>query len=196
MHNAMSKYVFRCFGTILLFILTTWLFNPTYAATAITVTSANKVVTIGLSRSGPLNTTLATLDAFIQVESANKIINTRSVQPPATLVSLYTARYAAIFVESADKLVGLGAVTPASPLRDTYSTIKKRITVVGADHVGLKSVVPIILDGGVPTSTMLRAALLPATEPTSTPTMPAETMSPTVPMTTTPLANETQTPAP
>lgn len=177
-------------------LLTVVQYPVAQAASTITVTSANKVVSIGLRRSGPLNTTLATLNAFILVESANKVINTRSVQPPAALVSLYTARYAAIFVESADKLVGLGAVTPASPLRDTYSTIKKRITVVGADHVGLNSIVPIILDGGVPTSTVVPAAVLPATEPTSTPTMPAETMSPTVPMTTTPVANETQTPAP
>ena len=186
---------YTTFILLITVLLTVVQYPIAQAASAITVTSANKVVTIGLRRSGPLNTTLATLNAFILVESANKVINIRSVQPPATLVSLYTARFAAIFVESADKLVGLGAVTPASPLRDTYSTIKKRITVIGADHVGLKSVVPIILDGGVPTSTVVRAALLPATEPTSTPTMPAETTVPTVPMTTTLLANETQTPA-
>lgn len=188
-----------CYTTLILLIavlLTVVQYPVAQAASTITVTSANKVVTIGLRHSGPLNTTLATLNAFILVESANKVINTRSVQPPAALVSLYVARYAAIFVESADKLVGLGAVSPASPLRDTYSTIKKRIIVVGADHVGLNSIVPIILDGGVPTSTVVRAALLPATEPTSTPTMPAETTFPTVPITTTPLASETQTPAP
>ena len=187
---------YTTFILLIAVFLTVVQYPITQAASSITVTSANKVVTIGLRRSGPLNTTLATLNAFILVESANKVINIRSVQPPATLVSLYVARFAAIFVESADKLVGLGAVTPASPMRDTYSTIKKRIIVVGADHVGLKSVVPIILDGGVPTSTVVRAALLPDAEPTSTPTMPAETTVPTVPMTTTLLANETQTPAP
>jgi hypothetical protein len=168
----------------------------TQAASNITVTSANKVVTLPLRRSGVLNTTLATLNTFILVESANKIINIRSVQPPVTLVSLYVARFAAIFVESADKTVSIDATTPATSLTETYASIKKHITVEGADNIGLNSVVPIILDGGVPTSTVVRAALLPATEPTSTPTMPAETMSPTVPMTTTPVVNETQTPAP
>jgi hypothetical protein len=81
-------------------------------------------------------------------------------------------------------------------MTETYASIKKHITVEGADNIGLNSVVPIILDGGIPTSTVVRAALLPATEPTSTPTMPAETMSPTDPMTTTPVASETPTPAP
>jgi hypothetical protein len=191
----MNKPLFHFF-IFLTLTFTLRLFTPAYAATAITVTSANKVVTLPLRRSAGLNTTLGTLNAAIFVESANKIINIRSVQPPAVLVSLYTARYAAIFVESADKIVGLGAVTPATPLRDTYSTIKKRIIVIGADHVGLNSIVPIILDDGIPTSTVVRAALPPATEPTSTPTMPAETMSPTDPMTTTPVASETPTPAP
>jgi hypothetical protein len=192
----MNKPCFRFFCIALTLTLATWMFTPAYAATAITVSSANKVVTLPLRRSAGLNTTLGTLNAAIFVESANKIINIRAVQPPAALVSLYVARFAAIFVESADKIVGLGAVTPATPLRDTYSTIKKRIIVIGADHVGLNSIVPIILDGGIPTSTVVRAALLPATEPSSTPTMPAETMSPTDPMTTTPVASETPTPAP
>jgi hypothetical protein len=192
----MNKPCFRFFCIALTLTLATWMFTPAYAATAITVSSANKVVTLPLRRSAGLNTTLGTLNAAIFVESANKIINIRAVQPPAALVSLYVARFAAIFVESADKIVGLGAVTPATPLRDTYSTIKKRIIVIGADHVGLNSVVPIILDGGVPTGTAARAALLPAAEPSSTPTPPVEALLPSVTSLSTPEASETPTPAP
>ncbi len=166
------------------------------AASTITVTSANKVVTIGLRRSGPLNTTLATLNAFILVESANKVINTRSVQPPAALVSLYTARYAAIFVESADKTVSIGATTPATALTETYAGIKRHITVEGADNIGLKSVVPIILDGGVPTGTVARSALLPVAEPSSTPTAPGDAVIPSATSLSTPTGSETPTPAP
>ncbi len=81
----------------------------THAASTITVTSANKVVTIGLRRSGTLNTTLGTLNAAIFVESANRVINISSMQPPAALVALYAARVAAIFVESTDKTVSIGA---------------------------------------------------------------------------------------
>jgi hypothetical protein len=168
----------------------------TQAASTITVTSANKVVTIGLRRSGPLNTTIGTLNAAIFVESANRVINTRSVQPPAALVSLYVARFAAIFVESADKTVSIGATTPATALTETYAGIKKHITVEGADNIGLKSVVPIILDGGVPTGTVARAALLPAAAPSSTPTHTAEALLPSVTSLSTPEASATPTPAP
>ena len=192
----MNKAVFQfvCIAVTLTFA--TLISTPTYAATAITVTSANKVVTIGLRSSGPLNTILATHADFIYVESANKIINIRAVQPPAALVSLYATRFAAIFVESADNTVSIGATTPATAMTETYAGIKKHITVEGADNIGLKSVVPIILDGGVPTGTVTRVAILPAGEAVRTPTTPAVALLPSITAQSTPPGSETPTPAP
>jgi hypothetical protein len=192
----MNKPLFHFFIFVLTLTFTLRLFTPAYAATVITVTSANKVVTLPLRRSVPLNTTLGTLHAAIFVESANRVINTRAVQPPAALVSLYAARFAAIFVESADKTVSIGAATPATALTETYAGIKKHITVEGADNIGLKSVVPIILDGGVPTGTVARAALLPVAKPSSTQTAPGDAVIPSATTLSTPAGSETPTPAP
>ena len=192
----MNTHRFTTLVLLFTVMLTVVQYPVAQAASTITVTSANKVVTIGLRRSGPLTTTLATLDDFILVESANNVINTRSVQPPAALVTLYTARLAAIFVESADKTVSIGATTPATPLTESYASINKHITVEGADNIGLKSVVPIILDGGVPTGTVARAALLPAAEPASTPTAPGDVVIPSATTQSTLAGSETPTPTP
>lgn len=81
-------------------------------------------------------------------------------------------------------------------MTETYAGIKKHITVEGADNIGLKSVVPINLGGGVPTGTVARAALLPAAEPASTPTAPGDAVIPSVTTQSTPTGSETPTPAP
>lgn len=178
--------------------------SRTEAATAITVSGANKVYSYTMVRNATLSTIVSgaptqlfvesakqyavffraaptdlrtiytTLEARIFVDHADRQLVPVLMRAPATLQAIYTTLEARIFVDHADRQFVPVLTQAPTTLQAIYTTLAARIFVDHADAQFVPVLVPIILDNGVPTGTVARGA----TQPDQTP-RPSMTSTPT-----------------
>lgn len=143
------------------------------AATAITVSGANKVYSYTMVRNATLSTIVSGAPTQLFVEGAKQYaVFFRSA--PTDLRTIYTTLQARIFVDHANKQFTPLLIKAPTTLQAIYTTLAARIFVDHADAQFVPVLVPIILDNGVPTGTVARGATQPDQTPrpsmTSTPT--------------------------
>jgi hypothetical protein len=160
----------------------------TQSATTIPVSNADKVYHYTLRQNTTLNTTLANAPATILVEGARLFSINFQLSPtalqsiyttlhaqifvdsadmqfipsltiaPTALQSIYTTLQARIFVDHADAQFVPVLTQASANLQAIYSALQARIYVGHADAQFVPVLIPIILDNGVPTGTVARAA--------------------------------------
>lgn len=155
--------------------------SSTHAAATFTITNVTKFAHLPLKRSATLETVMGTIQERVYMENIERQGSLGTVRPaPAVLLTVMAAIDERIILENIENTgVTTIAAAPAA-LLTVMQSIESRFYVENIEQLLVSTLPQLVLTGGVPTGTVVRA-IAPANEPSPTAThTPLLTVTPTV----------------
>ena len=180
--------------------------HSTHAAELFSITNVTKFAHLPLKRNTTLETVMATIHERIFLENIEMRGNVLIKPPPAALSTIMAGIHERIIFENVENTRVTLLVAAPAPLRTVMQSIAARIIIENIEQLVVSTLPQLVLSGGVPTGTVVRA-FAPANEPspnathtpllTATPTVAVDvTQSPLPTASQTVVASVTQSPLP
>jgi hypothetical protein len=169
--------------------------SSTHAAATFSITNVTTFAHLPLTRSVTLETVMGTIEERVYLENIELQGSLGTIRTaPADLLTVMAAIDERIILENIENTgVTTIAAAPAA-LLTVMQSIESRFYVENIEQLLVSTLPQLVLTGGVPTGTVVRA-IAPANEPTTTAThTPLLTVTPTVVATVPPLVEVTNTP--
>ena len=155
--------------------------NSTHAAATFAITNVTKFAHLPLKRSATLETVMGTIQERVYMENIERQGSLGTVRPaPADLLTVMAGIDERIILENIENSGVTSIAAAPAALLTVMQSIEARFIVENIEQLLVSTLPQLVLTGGVPTGTVVRA-IAPANEPSPTAThTPLVTATPTV----------------